>query len=786
MVVFRRGGARDDHEPGDPPEPADAFDPFEPEPDYRYEIRAEDLIKPLIVAEPGRLLRLRKQPTNAPLVQVEDAFITGRFDLRALDLEYLFRFERCRFEEPPDVREATLLGLVFRRCWLPGLKARNMRSRNDVRLIRCAVEVEHTVKGHSETAVQRGDDRERGRPDAAINLTDAAIEGSVVLTRTRIEHSRGKAIQADRLEITGALLAYRLEADGEIRVPGLKTGGNVNFSGATLHNPDGFALNGNGLHIGGSLLCEVDTYGPPKARKRFSANGIIYLPSAKVDSDIVLRGARLHTSQHGPIVVDQWKSRDPYLDPRPAISADRLRVDGNVELSDDFRATGTIRMVNAHIGGTLRLAHAEISVARGYVEPFYDRALHIDGTQINGDIEATNLNVPMGQCRLSDVTVGGNVLAWNATLQHHERDVFSARRAKIAGNLHLTDAKVEGTLRLQGIEVGGSIDLYGTEVVKPAVRPNTSFSVDVRAGRIGRDLVFTANRDRRFHAEGGVNLDGAVVARRVDLTGAVLQSSDRDGIALDVGSVTADEFALMPASAPRGQVVLAGAHCVTLNDNPELWEATEGLDLEDFRYDSMKVPIGIKDDAAVDQRIRLLRRAMGGYRPGPYDQLAEMLRTSGNEEHASTVLFKKQQFRYESLADGYRFLGPLVRLWSWLQRSMVGYGYRPGRAVGWLLLLLIAGSVWFAAGHTDHPCLTDTENYAQSGGRCAVNSDDKGLEWSPVLYTVDLLVPIVDFGNKGRWFMEGADKWVAVGFTAMGWTLATTVAAGVTRALRRN
>ncbi|MFC6087631.1 hypothetical protein ACFP1K_41240, partial [Sphaerisporangium aureirubrum] len=178
--------------------------------------------------------------------------------------------------------------------------------------------------------------------------------------------------------------------------------------------------------------------------------------------------------------------------------------------------------------------------------------------------------------------------------------------------------------------------LYGTEVVKPAVRPNTSFSVDVRAGRIGRDLVFTANRERRFHAEGGVNLDGAVVARRVDLTGAVLQSSDRDGIALDVGSVTADEFALVPDIAPRGQVVLAGAHCVTLNDNPELWEATGGLDLEDFRYDSMKVPIGIKDDAAVEQRIRLLRRAMGGYRPGPYDQLAEMLRTSGNEEHAST------------------------------------------------------------------------------------------------------------------------------------------------------
>ena len=55
-----------------------------------------------------------------------------------------------------------------------------------------------------------------------------------------------------------------------------------------------------------------------------------------------------------------------------------------------------------------------------------------------------------------------------------------------------------------------------------------------------------------------------------------------------------------------------------------------------------------------------------------------------------------------------------------------------------------------------------------------------------MLYTADLLVPIVDFGNKSRWYMHGADKWVATGITAMGWILATTIAAGVSRILRRN
>src|ERR1700712_5062312 len=127
------------------------LDPFAGVPDKKYEIKAVDLLKPLREPDSGGLLRWRKSATNAPIVQVEDAYITGTLDLRAADLESLFRFERCRFEEPPDVREAKLLGLVFRKCWLPGLKARNLRSRNDLRLIRSVVQVDGDQREIDET-----------------------------------------------------------------------------------------------------------------------------------------------------------------------------------------------------------------------------------------------------------------------------------------------------------------------------------------------------------------------------------------------------------------------------------------------------------------------------------------------------------------------------------------------------------------------------------------------------------------------------------------------------------
>lgn len=744
---------------------------------------AEEFLAPYREPDSGRL-RWRKQSSNAPIVSLADTYLTGRLDLRGADLDFLFRFERCAFEYPPDVREANLLGLAFRRCWLPGLKARNLRSRNDVRLISCIVQVDPSRGEPGDSTSVRGAElRPRGVPDAAVNLTDAVIEGSVVLSQSRIEHPVGKALHADRLVTSGALLAYRLRTVGEVRLPGLRAGGNVNLSGAELSNPAGFALNCDGMHVGGSLLAEVDTYGA--GRRYFSTNGVVFMPSARIDGDVVLRGAKLGVDQSLEPAVRNWRSSDPYVDPKPALVADRIKVEGNVELSDGLYSEGTLRMVNARIGGTLRLAGAKVEVPRATNEPYQDRALHFDGSEVNGDVDATQLKVS-GQSRLADVRIGGNMLALGATFTHAGRDVVSARRTTVAGNLELTSCDVAGTLRLQGIEVGGSIELFDTQLSNPMRRPFTSFSVDLRTARIGRDLVFSRRKQERgFTAAGGVSLEGAVIARRLNFRDAVLRaaepgSDNGHGVALDASDVVADEFALIPKEPPAGRVILRRAHCGTLSDNSALWQAEGKLELEDFRYDALAKPIPLDADAQVLHRVALLSDAMDGYRPGPYDQLAATLRTGGNEEHASTVLLYKQRHRYEALSAGFKVLGPGVLIWSWLQRAMVGYGYRPMRALSWLFVLLVIGSLWFGLGSSECP-----GTIPELGPRCPVNTDDLGLEWNPVLFTTDLLVPIVDFGNKGRWYMAGVDKWVATAFTATGWVLATTVAAGVTRMLRR-
>jgi hypothetical protein len=256
--------------------------------------------------------------------------------------------------------------------------------------------------------------------------------------------------------------------------------------------------------------------------------------------------------------------------------------------------------------------------------------------------------------------------------------------------------------------------------------------------------------------------------------------------ALNAFGAQTQELNLTLGRPAHGRIGLRQLRCTSLDDNEALWASTGGIDLDAFRYDSLTHAIELTDDAAVVRRLTWLRDAeQGGYSPGPYDQLAAMLRENGNEEHADTVLIEKQRRRYAALASGFRALGRPLVFWSWLQRSMVGYGYRPSRALAWLALLLVIGTLWFGLYPTHClPMPGDPSGFA-AYRFCPLTNQDDHLVWNPFLFTLDLLIPIVDFGNKNRWALPGASQWFSAALIAAGWILATTVAAGVTRMLRR-
>ncbi|SDC86503.1 hypothetical protein [Actinokineospora iranica] len=726
------------------------LDPHAPNPPAWARMPAADVVRRAAEPDTGGVLRRRK-PNIAPVVRVADRYLVGPLDLRAVEFPYLLEFERCRFEQPPDLRQARLAGVEFRDCSLPGLQGRNLRSDNDVQLVSGTV-----VRG-------------------TVDLTDGEIHGSLVLRDSTLVAVDGPALHADRLHLVGALLAAGLAAHGEIRIAGLRSGGNVNFAGALLDNPSGLAMNANGLHVGGNLHFTID----PRTGVAFRSVGQVFLPSARVDSDFSLRGAQLSPRrEHSrPVPPD-----DPFFDPNAALVADRSKVDGNVNLDRGFVSTGTIRIVNAHIGGSLRLAHARIDLSGGqepFVErvgagaappgPYPDRALHLDGTEVRGGIDARDMRVA-GQTRLVDVQVQGSVLLDRAVMSNRGGDALEGRRFTVGGNLDGRSLLVFGSVLLPGAKIGSNLDLRGSRLLAPGRYPRDKSpkpSLDLRVAHIGRDLV-CADGDEPFSAHGEVRVRRAVVSRELNFHGAEL-GNGRNAVALNAFGVQTQELRLDVGAPPRGRVDLRHLRCASLSDNERFWDAHGRIELEDFRYDALATPIELDDDTEVMRRLRWLRQGMREvYRPGPYDQFAAMLRACGNEEHAAAVLVEKQRRRYAALAEGARLARPGIQVWSWLQRWMVGYGYRPTRALAWLIAFLVLGTVWFALIPRPHEA----------------NSDDH-LVWNPVLYTLDLLVPIVDFGHKNKWTVPGASQWISATLIALGWILATTVAAGITRMLRR-
>jgi hypothetical protein len=90
-----------------------------------------------------------------------------------------------------------------------------------------------------------------------------------------------------------------------------------------------------------------------------------------------------------------------------------------------------------------------------------------------------------------------------------------------------------------------------------------------------------------------------------------------------------------------------------------------------------------------------------------------------------------------------------------------------GATVAWLVLLLAADSIMFALAPPPPLIASQAPHF------------------NPVVYTLDLLLPVVDLGQKHAFNPAGAEQWFSYLLVAAGWILVSTVAAGAARVLTR-
>ncbi|MFJ5259067.1 oxidoreductase [Streptomyces sp. NPDC088387] len=371
--------------------------------------------------------------------------------------------------------------------------------------------------------------------------------------------------------------------------------------------------------------------------------------------------------------------------------------------------------------------------------------------------------------RLSDAHIGTDLLLSQAVVYRDRSGRSIAADGMTVGqDLQAEMLESHGELSLRSATVGVSLSLRGARLINPysrlalnAPRLTVERTLYLTPAGVGGGVQLSGRtpargtRIQRFECRGGVRLDDGRFGDAVDMERARFTFTDDQELSLR--RVQVPELRFLGERPERGKVVLSGARVVNLVDRASAWPGPGNLHMGGFAYENL-VPQG---PFPLAERLDWVAAATAEYSPEPYERLAAVLRNGGEDEDAREVLLAKQRRRRETLP-------PAAKLWGIVQDVTVAYGYRPGRAAVWMAVLWAAGSVAFA--------------YA---GKPAVGESAGDPPWNPTLFALDLLLPVIDLGHVAYWQLHGGWQWLAAALVLLGWILATTVAAGATRLLRR-
>ncbi|MFE2331917.1 oxidoreductase [Streptomyces coelicoflavus] len=452
-------------------------------------------------------------------------------------------------------------------------------------------------------------------------------------------------------------------------------------------------------------------------------------------------------------------------------------------------AVAGLRLAGARLTGHLDLAGAEVGHALWLEDCWFEesvdllgastRTLVITGSRVPGveayaaRIEGTldlrrsvverlgfsPFNHVSTALSLSDARVTGGLLLDGAEISAPGGWAVAAGGLVMEGGLTCRGGfAVRGEVRLPGAQLPGGLFMRGAQLLSPGPT-GAALTLD---NAVGSTFDFSDG----FVANGTVRLRGARISDSLTFARAVLSGPpDGRGPSLAAPSMQAADVDLTLARVASGAVDLRGAQVSSLHDGEHSWP--DVVELDGFVYGSVTVDeagerreaVGRRDSVA--HRLAWIRRSPG-YHPQPYEQLAGWYRKAGHDDDARRVLLARQRHRRRTLPRA-------ARVWGHLLDATVGYGYRPWLAGVWLLALTSLGTLVFGA-HSPVPV-----------------KRGEGAPFQPLVYTLDLLIPIGGLGQRTAWYWPDSGlQWLAYLLIALGWVLTTAVVAGVTRVLQRN
>jgi hypothetical protein len=364
--------------------------------------------------------------------------------------------------------------------------------------------------------------------DAALNISDAKIDNSILLRRVKAtgrvalegvkvggdlicenaifingtKDGKGKAIDAQRMVIGGTALfgGEQFKAKGEINLLGSKVTGILSFSDAKFMNKTetgtGIAIGADGVVVGGVMFLKGEN---------FKAEGQVRLLGAQIRSNLECDNATfINSTEDGNGM---------------AIVADNVSVGGNAYLrGEKFRAEGRVVLRAAKIVGALECDNAT----------FLNRTKNGSGKALEaGLIKTTIVQLcgrnfrAEGEVDLRGADISTNLQCEHASFINGASDgrgvAIRADTARIGGAVVFDDFKAEGEVRLLNAKI--ALHLY-------CVRASFQNIFLDQLGMKRAGIVLLAEgaeisgavllREMEFKALGEINLFGAKIGHELE------------------------------------------------------------------------------------------------------------------------------------------------------------------------------------------------------------------------------------------------------------------------------
>ena len=427
---------------------------------------------------------------------------------------------------------------------------------------------------------------------------------------------------------------------------------------------------------------------------------------------------------------------------RHILRLERCHVLGGADLTDASGRTimlvgcqvGPVSMLGAAIAGRLSFRGSHLAGSDG-------PALIADGLSVTGEMACDGGFRADGGLRLPGAAIGGRLTFRASWLAGRRGPALIANGLMIAGDMICDEGfHADGELRLPGARIGGRLSFTGAML---AGSGGKALSAD--ALTVGGAMFC----DQGFRAEGEILLQNASIHDDLSFTTARLASANGP-VLIAIGLTVGGTMYCNDGFRADNEIILRNARIgVLADDGKDSWPPRQELD--GLTYDDMRPYLLARE------RLDWLRRS-ADYHGQPFEQLAAYYRRLGHDEQARRVLLAQQRERTRRR--------PWQRRgWGWLQDALVGYGYAPGRALTLLAVALAVGWAFFRAFQPPpvNPAAHPSFNAA--------------------IYTVNLLIPAPGVGDASNWNPHGPGLAMAVGLRALGWLLAITVIAAITRAV---